>query len=130
MIKKYIYLFIILSFLIGVCIWEELSINAYLRKVDNEVAVIQTVVADKEEINDYDILLMVENLEELWHKKEGILCIMENHKDIEDIGLEIARLKSTIATNQIEDFNASLSLIRFFTKTYHHVMGSSFQNLL
>lgn len=130
MLKKYIYLLIILLFLVGVCIWEEMSVNAYLQQVDDTVAEIQTVVADKDAINSYDILMMVENLEEMWLKNESNLCVLVNHKDIEDIGMEIARLKSTIATNQIEDFNASLSLIRFFTETYHHVMGTSFQNLL
>ncbi len=130
MLKKYIYLLIILLFLIGVCIWEEMSVNVYLQQVDNVVSEIQTVVADREAINSYDILLMVENLEEMWLKNESNLCVLVNHKDIEDIGMEIARLKSTIATNQIEDFNASLSLVRFFTEAYHHVMGTSFQNLL
>lgn len=130
MLKKYIYLLIIILFLVGVCIWEDLSVNIYLQQIDDAVAEIQALVADKDAINSYDILMMVENLEEMWIKNENNLCILVNHKDIEDIGMEIARLKSTIATNQIEDFNASLSLVRFFTETYHHVMGTSIQNLL
>lgn len=130
MLKKYIYLLIIILFLVGVCIWEDLSVNIYLQQIDDAVAEIQALVADKDAINSYDILMTVENLEEMWIKNENNLCILVNHKDIEDIGMEIARLKSTIATNQIEDFNASLSLVRFFTETYHHVMGTSIQNLL
>ncbi len=130
MLKKYIYLLIIILFLVGVCIWEDLSVNIYLQQIDDAVAEIQALVADKDAINSYDILMTVENLEEMWMKNENNLCILVNHKDIEDIGMEIARLKSTIATNQIEDFNASLSLVRFFTETYHHVMGTSIQNLL
>lgn len=130
MLKKYIYLLIIILFLVGVCIWEDLSVNIYLQEIDDAVAEIQALVADKDAINSYDILMTVENLEEMWIKNENNLCILVNHKDIEDIGMEIARLKSTIATNQIEDFNASLSLVRFFTETYHHVMGTSIQNLL
>lgn len=130
MLKKYIYLLIIILFLVGVCIWEDLSANIYLQQIDDAVAEIQALVADKDAINSYDILMMVENLEEMWIKNENNLCILVNHKDIEDIGMEIARLKSTIATNQIEDFNASLSLVRFFTETYHHIMGTSIQNLL
>lgn len=130
MLKKYIYLLIIILVLVGVCIWEDLSVNIYLQQIDDAVAEIQALVADKDAINSYDILMTVENLEEMWMKNENNLCILVNHKDIEDIGMEIARLKSTIATNQIEDFNASLSLVRFFTETYHHVMGTSIQNLL
>lgn len=130
MLKKYIYLLIIILFLVGVCIWEDLSVNIYLQQIDDAVAEIQALVADKDAINSYDILMTVENLEEMWIKNENNLCILVNHKDIEDIGMEIAWLKSTIATNQIEDFNASLSLVRFFTETYHHVMGTSIQNLL
>ena len=130
MLKKYIYLLIIILFLVGVCIGEDLSVNIYLQQIDDAVAEIQALVADKDAINSYDILMTVENLEEMWMKNENNLCILLNHKDIDEIGMEIARLKSTIATNQIEDFNASLSLVRFFTETYHHVMGTSIQNLL
>ena len=130
MFKKYLYLFIIFAFLVSICFWEEILVRQSLSEIDDRVSEIQTTVADKEYINTYEILMMVENLEENWHKSEKELCILVNHKDIEDIGMEIARLKSTIATNQIEDFNASLSLVIFFTETYHHVMGTSIQNLL
>lgn len=130
MFKKYLYLFIIFAFLVSICFWEEILVRQSLSEIDDRVSEIQTTVADKEYINTYEILMMVENLEEHWHKSEKELCILVNHKDIEDIGMEIARLKSTIATNQIEDFNASLSLVIFFTETYHHVMGTSMQNLL
>ena len=130
MFKKYLYLFIIFAFLVSICFWEEILVRQSLSEIDDRVSEIQTTVADKEYINTYEILMMVENLEENWHKSEKELCILVNHKDIEDIGMEIARLKSTIATNQIEDFNASLSLVIFFTETYHHVMGTSMQNLL
>lgn len=130
MFKKYLYLFIIFAFLVSICFWEEILVRQSLSEIDDRVSEIQTTVADKEYINTYEILMMIENLEENWHKSEKELCILVNHKDIEDIGMEIARLKSTIATNQIEDFNASLSLVIFFTETYHHVMGTSMQNLL
>ena len=98
--------------------------------IDSQVAEIQAYVKDKDKLNTSEILFMVENLDEDWKNKENILCMIVNHKDIEDIGLEIARLKSNIATSQVEDFNASLSLIRFYAKTYHHVMGTNLYNIL
>lgn len=130
MIKKYVYLSVILILLIGSCIVEEILVNNYLSEIDNLVSNIQTVVTGRDDLNTNEIYFLVENLDESWKKKEEILCLLVNHKDIEDIGLEIARLKSNVATNQIEDFNASLSLIRFYTDTYHHVMGTNIYNLL
>lgn len=130
MLKKYIYLFLILSVLVSSCVLEEFLVNKYLQDIDVKVSQIQTFVADKQNINTNDVLFMVESLDDAWQSHEAILCLLVNHKDMEDIGLEIARLKSNIATNQVEDFCASLSLIRFFTDTYHHVMGTNIFNVL
>ena len=130
MIKKYFHLVIIIVFLIGCCVSEEIIVTNYLKDIDGQVAEIQAYVKDKDKLNTSEILFMVENLDEDWKNKENILCMIVNHKDIEDIGLEIARLKSNIATSQVEDFNASLSLIRFYAKTYHHVMGTNLYNIL
>ena len=130
MIKKYFHLVIIIVFLIGCCVSEEIIVTNYLKDIDSQVAEIQAYVKDKDKLNTSEILFMVENLDEDWQNKENILCMIVNHKDIEDIGLEIARLKSNIATSQVEDFNASLSLIRFYAKTYHHVMGTNLYNIL
>ena len=130
MIKKHFHLIIILLFLIASCVTEEILVTKYLNDIDNQVSQIQTYVKDKEQLNTCEILFMVENLDEDWKKKEHILCMIVNHKDIEDIGIEIARLKSNAATSQIEDFNASLSLIRFYAKAYNHVMGTNLYNVL
>lgn len=130
MIKKYFHLVIIIVFLIGCCVSEEIIVTNYLKDIDSQVAEIQAYVKDKDKLNTSEILFMVENLDEDWKNKENILCMIVNHKDIEDIGLEIARLKSNIATSQVEDFNASLSLIRFYAKNYHHVMGTNLYNIL
>lgn len=130
MLKKYLHLIIILFILIGSCVLEEVVVNNYLTDIDYKVSQIQAVVSDKDQINTSEILFMVENLNDDWCRKEQILCLIVNHKDIEDIGLEISRLKSNAVTNQIEDFNASLSLIRFYTEAYHHVMGTNLYNIL
>lgn len=130
MLKKYFYLFLILAVLVSSCVVEEYLVNKYLQDIDFQVSQIQTFVSDKENINTNEILFMVESLDDAWQAHEAVLCLLVNHKDMEDIGLEIARLKSNISTNQVEDFNASLSLIRFFTDTYHHVMGTNIFNVL
>ena len=130
MIKKVLHLIIILLFLVGSCVLEEVVVNNYLNDIDTKVAYIQGYVSGKEDINTSEILSLVQNLEDNWDKKERVLCLIVNHKDIEDIGLEISRMKSNCATNQIEDFNASLALIRFYTQAYHHVMGTNVYNVL
>ena len=130
MLKKYIHLVLILIFLIGACVLEETIVNNYLIDIDYEVSQIQGFVSGKEDINTAEVLSLVENLNEEWLNKEQVLCLIVNHKDIEDIGLEISRLRSNAVTNQIEDFNASLALIRFYAKAYHHVMGTNLYNIL
>ncbi len=130
MTKKYIKLGIIVLVLIGVCVWEELAVNTYLSEIDKMVSNIQTVALQSENINTSEILMLVENLEEQWKKKENTLCVIVNHEDVEEIGCEISRLKGAIVATQYEDFLITLSIIRFYTESFNQSMGMSLQNLL
>lgn len=38
MIKKSIHLLIIVIFLVGVCVWEEIAVNNYLDMIDDSVS--------------------------------------------------------------------------------------------
>lgn len=129
MYKRWIHVTFIVVFLIAVCVWEELSVNAYLKEIDQRVSEIQTKFFADKNMQDPEMVFLVENLEEHWKRKETFLSIVLNHEEVYEIGEEIARLKGCIAVNQVEEFGVSLSVIRFHVDTFNKVMGLSLQNL-
>lgn len=129
MIKKYIYLSIIIIFLVAVCVWEEIAVNNYLEKIDDYASSLQTMVLNRQNIDSEEILLTIENMEEVWRQKEDTFCVIINHQQVEVIGIEIARLKASATNNDKKEFVLGLSAIRFFIDNINHIIGLSIQNL-
>ena len=127
--KKAIGMFCLLLFLAGIIVWEQISVSIYLADIKNITDNLSEMVAGSEQINTTQIYEEVEHLEEVWKKHEGVLCLVANHKDMQDLSIEIERMKACVSVNQFEDFKASLAIIMYFTEAYHHFMGISFQNI-
>lgn len=130
MIKKTLHLFIIIAFLVGVCIWEEVSISLYLGEIDTAIISLQSQIIDQENVDTNALLFEVENLEEIWRQKEDKFCVIINHQDVEVIGVEISRLKASVVNNDIKEFNLSLSVIKFYIENLSNILGLSIQNLI
>ena len=126
--KKLTIIFLVL-FLAGVIVWEQLSVSAYLDEVRDITDNLTEMVSGSEQINTTRVLEEVDRLDQVWKKHENILCLLANHKDMQDLSVEIARMRACVSVNQFEDFKASLSIIIYFTDAYHHFMGISFQNI-
>ena len=127
--KKAICMIVLLLILTGIIVWEQISVDTYLMEVKSITNTLADMVGGSEQINTTKVLEEVEHLEEVWEKHEGYLCLLANHKDIREMSIEIERMKACVSVNQFEDFKASLSIIIYFTESYHHFMGISLQNL-
>lgn len=128
--KKWINLFAIVAFLIGVCIWEEVSINKYLTELNTQIMFLQTEMNKSENIDTEEFVLQVKKLEDFWLKKESTFCIILNHKEVEVIGEGIANAMGAVVNNSKEDFTSSLIVLRFYVRNLSHIMGLSWQNLI
>ena len=130
MLKKTIHLVVIVIFLVGVCVWEEIAINTYLGQLDTVIVSLQAQVIDQENIDSNALLFEVENLEDLWKQKENKFCVILDHQEVEVIGVEIARLKASVVNNDWNEFNVGLVTIQFYIENLSHILGLSVQNLL
>ena len=68
-------------------------------------------------------------LNDYWAKQENALCFFINHKDMHEMGNEITRLISYSKFNLMEEFEASLLLVIYYSKEFHHIMGVSVENI-
>ncbi|MEG1751615.1 MAG: DUF4363 family protein [Clostridia bacterium] len=124
-------IFVICCFFVfaSLIIWEEVYVYKFFNDLTIRTTELQSLTANTKNINTAEILSKVESFSNSFAKNEEMLCFLINHKDIDEIGVEIARLEADVALNQIENFRESLSLIVFYSKAYTHIMGTSFQNV-
>ena len=126
----YINFLFIFLFLIGICVIEETVVNKALKDAQNQVLAIEDVLDDLDGLHDAELINMVDNLGYKWMKNESKMCYMINHKNIQEIGIEIARLKACIVIDNIDDFRISLEHINLYCHSYLHFMGASIHNVL
>lgn len=130
MIKKFVKVGLIIVFLIGVCVWEEVAIHSYLTHLEEGVVILQAKTLEHEDIDTPDFLLEVKELEEFWLKKERNFCLLLNHKEVEAVGEEISRAMASVINNSKDELVTSLAVLRFYIDNLAHVLGLSWQNLL
>ena len=130
MSKRFLTSILIVCVLLGICIWEQAMVDNYLNDIYNKALQIQEYVEEKETVKDDKLMQMVEEMDEAWKNYEKMFCFVINHKDIDDLSVEIARLRANIESDQAQDFKSGVNVIIHYTQSYHHIMGASLQNIL
>lgn len=121
---------ILLAVLIAVCVVEDDLVSSSLSLVDDYCYEIEVAIEENDGIKNSVVCTLVDNLEYSWFANEWKLCYMVNHKSIQEIGVEISRLKSYIEEGDEKEFRASLELIKLYREQYEHFMGASLHNIL
>ena len=121
---------VIILVLAGLCVLEDRVVSSSLSEVQSACFEIETSIEEKTTLKTMDIVLQVDNLEQKWSEDESMLCYMVNHKNVQEIGQEIAKLKMYIKDDDVSAFKVSLQQIKFYCKGYLHFMGASIHNVL
>lgn len=127
--KKAIHISIIILFIIAACVTEQIITKMYFRKTIDLVSSLQFYAENNEEINTPLFEEKAKELESYWQTKESIICTFVNHKEIEDVGIEINKLQTAVKQNNREAFIESLNLIFFYLDGYEHVVGINLQSI-
>lgn len=116
--------------LIGICVAEELVVSNSLKDIQSRTIKIERLISDYSSLKNMEIVLEIDNLEDNWTKEESNLCFMVNHKNVQEIGQEIAKLKLYVAGDDIDGARVSLYSIKFYCHSYLHFMGANLHNVL
>ena len=127
--KKAIHIAIIILFLIGMCTTEQIISQTFLRDTKSKVDELFEISSLSETVNTEEISAKTNELEEFWRKRESVLCTFINHREIEEIGVEISKLKSAVKEDEKHVYLESIMLIQFYLKSYQHVLGINFQSI-
>ncbi len=129
-IFHYINFILIFLLLVGICVAEDILVSNSLAEIQKQCYKIEKLVDEKENLKNTEVVLAVDNLEYMWHEDESNMCYLVNHKSIQEIGQEIARIKLYISEDNVNDFLASLDTIKFYCHSYLHFMGANMHNVL
>ena len=100
----YINFILIFLLLVGICVAEDILVSNSLAEIQKQCYKIEKLVDEKENLKNTEVVLAVDNLEYMWHEDESNMCYLVNHKSIQEIGQEIARIKLYISEDNVNDF--------------------------
>lgn len=121
---------VIVLLLFGICLSEELVVSKSLKDIQSRSLEIEMLIDDYDSLKVVDVVLSIDNLEDKWSKYESKLCYMVNHKNIQEIGQEIAKIKEYVASDDVDACRVSLYSIKFYCHSYLHFMGANLHNVL
>ena len=127
---RLISIFIIVGVLIALCVVEDRLVIDSLERVNQYCYEIEDAIKRNDGIVNGEVASLVDNLEYTWKIDEGNLCYMVNHKSIEQLAVEIVRLKTYIEKDEPIEFHVSLEVIISYVETFQHFMGASVHNIL
>ena len=128
--KKAIHIGIIILFLIAICSTEQILAQTYLKETKEKATEILEIFENNETEDLKSILETKTNeLDKFWKQKENVLCSFINHTEIEEIGVEITKLKSALEENEKHVYLESLLQIHYYLYAYQHVIGINMQSL-
>lgn len=128
--KMKIFIIILLTLLLaGLVTYEEIMVNNSLNLIFEKSIQLQADTSDTEYINNSYVVRQADVISDIWDKYEDRLCFVINHKNIQDMGIQISNLKAYIITNDIEDFKQTIALIVYYTELFRHMVGVSLDGI-
>ena len=115
--------------LTGLVVYEEIMVNNSLNLIFEKSIKLQAFTADSEYINNSYVVTEADQIYDIWEDYEDKLSFVINHKNIQDMGIQITNLKAYITTNDIEDFRQTIALIVYYTDLFRHMAGVSLDSI-
>lgn len=128
--KTRIWIIILISLsLIGLVVAEQIFVSNTIDYMKFESNSILQTIQTSENINTVEFISQIDSLDKNWTKKENVLCLIINHKDMEKVGEQIEKLKVLINQNKKEEAEYEAQLLVYYVDGYEHFVSVTFQNI-
>ncbi|MEG1500254.1 MAG: DUF4363 family protein [Clostridia bacterium] len=116
-------------FIVLATICESIVCKTFLSETKKQIEYISEI-STSSNFKDENISILINNLDNDWKNRESILCVLVNHKDIEEIGERICELKTSCLNDDFDAFVQSTKLIIFYCDSFQHLFGFTIENIL
>lgn len=127
-VRLFSIIFITLS-LIALVVVEQIYVFHTIEYMNSATSEIYDYIKQNEDINTPELIEKINVLDEKWTKKENILCLVVNHRDMEKVGEQIQKLKVLIPQNKKEEAEFEAELLVYYVDGYEHFIAVTFQNI-
>ncbi len=127
-VRLFSIIFITLS-LIALVVVEQIYVSHTIEYMNSATSEIYDYIKQNEDINIPELIEKINVLDEKWTKKENILCLVVNHRDMEKVGEQIQKLKVLIPQNKKEEAEFEAELLVYYVDGYEHFIAVTFQNI-
>lgn len=128
--KRWLVILIIAVILGGFVVFVEIYVNDTLSQLILSINNIVNTVKTEENINFDETLKLANDMKDYWEKREKIICLSYNHKDLEKIGEGIVKVNTYAHQNDKQNFEYELNVLLFYVEGYKDVITTNFQNVL
>lgn len=118
----------IIAVLITLITLEQIFLNNTINYLNEQTYSLESEITENENINSEYLINKINDFHVNWHKKETILCLICNHKDIENVGEQIEKLKVVIKQNDKEQAEVEIELLTLYVKTFEQLVSVTIEN--
>lgn len=130
MVKKWIFMIILLVILIFGCIGESIYVNKSFDWLINSLETIQIELTEnKEKIDTEEFIGSIYKLHNSWHEKVKVLKCLIWHTNIKDVEIGLARISVYIEENNYTEAYAEIAALIDFTAHYLDDFRISAENI-
>ena len=115
--------------LISLVVAEQIFITNTLSFMQQESEVLKQEIFNQNDVNSSFLIEKIDFLDKSWAKRENILCLLVNHKDMEKVGEQIKKLQVLINQNSKKEAEYEIQLLCYYIDSYEHFISLNFQNI-
>ena len=129
MVKRIITIATLFATLLFLALYELFAVNSLIDNLNQQSTNLQIEIYNNKETVS-NTLSLVNETKNYWHKKETVLTLMFNHKDLSTITDTLSRLYSYVENNDYDNAIAEVNLLKQYADKNKWIMGFNFQNIL
>ena len=128
--KRWLIVLIVALLLAGGVTFSEIYVNQTLNMVLLDIKLLQKNISQSENINTDLNLQISSKINDYWQKREKVICLGYNHKDMEKIGEQTTKIKTLVIQNDKKACVYELEILEYYVKGYKDLITCNFQNVL
>ena len=129
MVKRIITIATLFAILLFLAFYELFAVNSLIDNLNQQTTNLQIEIYNNKETVS-NTLSLVNETKNYWQKKETVLTLMFNHKDLSTITDTLSRLYSYVENNDYDNAIAEVNLLKQYSDKNKWIMGFNFQNIL
>ena len=131
MVKRWIFVFIIIVILSCGCVMESKFLNKSFSSLINSLETLQIDLAEsKDDIDDEKFIKQAHSVHEEWHKNLKVLKCLIWHAWVKDIEIGLARIAVYVSENNYTEAYAEIAALIDYASHYIKDFKISLENVL